>query len=109
MSQINKWVFIVTLLYSIFSRQLLPILYFLVDHPRFTIDLLLNACMNVTVQFFVYYLIQNFRQHIVPFVITIRKILSVVISILWFNHSIVTIQWIGVVVVLSAAIFDFVY
>ena len=61
------------------------------------------------VQIFVYYLIQKFRQHIVPFIITIRKIFSVVISILWFNHSINHIQWLGVIVVFAAAIFDYVW
>jgi hypothetical protein len=57
---------------------------------------------------FVYYLIQKFKQHIAPFVITIRKILSVVISIFWFNHAINGWQWLGVFVVFLAAVFDFV-
>lgn len=57
---------------------------------------------------FVYYLIQKFKQHIAPFVITIRKIFSVVISIFWFNHAINAAQWVGVIVVFSAAVFDFI-
>ena len=109
MSQINKWVFILTLFYSILRMEFLPIFYFIYDHPTFAIDLVLNAGMSSVTQLFVYYLIQKFRQHIVPFVITIRKILSVVISILWFNHSIGGAQWLGIVIVFVAAIFDFVY
>jgi drug/metabolite transporter (DMT)-like permease len=64
--------------------------------------------MNFFVQMFVYYIIQKFKQHVAPFVITIRKIFSVVISIFWFSHSIDVMQWFGVGVVFSAAIFDFV-
>lgn len=109
MAQTNKWVFILTVIYSILTQQFLPIIYFMVDHPWFSLDILLNASMSAIVQFFVYYLIQKFRQHIVPFVITIRKIFSVVISILWFNHSVGVMQWIGVVIVFASAVFDFIY
>ena len=61
------------------------------------------------VQLFVYYLIQKFRQHIVPFIITLRKILSVVLSIIWFHHDISGYQVIGIIVVLLAAVIDFFY
>jgi drug/metabolite transporter (DMT)-like permease len=54
-------------------------------------------------------MIQKFRQHIVPFIITVRKILSVVLSILWFGHDINSYQILGIVVVFLAAIFDFLY
>lgn len=109
MSQINKWVFILTVLYSIACMEFIPIFYYIYDHPRFALDLVLNALLSSVCQLFVYYLIQKFRQHIVPFVITIRKIFSVVISILWFNHSIGGLQWLGIVIVLIAAVFDFIY
>lgn len=109
MAQINKWVFILTVFYSILRMEFLPIFYYIYDHPTFAIDLVLNAFMSSLTQLFVYYLIQKFRQHIVPFVITIRKILSVVISILWFHHSIGPVQWVGIVIVFMAAVFDFVY
>ena len=67
------------------------------------------SVMSTVVQMFVYYLIQKFRQHIVPFIITIRKIFSVVLSILWFSHPLNVTQVLGIIVVFAAAIFDFVY
>lgn len=51
------------------------------------------ACVG---QLFVYYLIFNFKQHVAPFVLTSRKILSGVISIIVFNHPISTFQCVGV-------------
>lgn len=109
MSQINKWVFICCLVFTILSAQFLPIALYMVDHPEFSLDMLFMSVTTTVVQMFVYYLIQKFRQHIVPFVITIRKIFSVVISILWFSHPISAVQTIGIVIVFIAAIFDFVY
>jgi len=35
---------------------------------------------------FIYNMINNFKQHIVPFVITTRKIISVGISMIYFKH-----------------------
>ena len=67
------------------------------------------SVMSTIVQMFVYYLIQKFRQHIVPFIITVRKIFSVVLSILWFEHPLNITQVLGIIVVFAAAIVDFVY
>ena len=44
-----------------------------------------------------------------PFVITVRKILSVILSIVWFDHSMSGMQFVGIFVVFLAAVFDFVY
>lgn len=109
MSQINKWIFFLCVIYTILRMELLPILLYMVDHPQFSLDMLYMSVMSTVVQMFVYYLIQKFRQHIVPFIITIRKIFSVVISIIWFSHPINTTQIVGIFVVFVAAIFDFIY
>lgn len=108
MFQINKWVFVFSLCYSMLTFDLWYIAEFIYDHPTVLYDILGISCMNFFVQMFVYYIIQKFKQHIAPFVITIRKIFSVIISIFWFSHSIHSMQWIGVGVVFSAALFDFI-
>ena len=71
------------------------------------VDIAEVSILNFGVQMFVYYMIQKFKQHVAPFVLTIRKIFSVVISVFWFSHPIHPAQWLGVTVVFSAAIFDF--
>lgn len=71
-------------------------------------DVIGISVMNLFGQMFVYYIITKFKQHIAPFVITIRKIFSVIISIFWFSHFIDGMQWLGVAVVFGAALFDFI-
>lgn len=108
MFQINKWVFVFSIVYSLVTFDFWYISEFIWDHPTVLYDILGISCMNFFVQMFVYYIIQKFKQHVAPFVITIRKIFSVVISIFWFSHAIDAMQWFGVAVVFSAAIFDFI-
>jgi UDP-galactose transporter B1 len=86
MAQTNKWIFFACVIYSLAKFEFFEMFAYIYDHPYIIIDILNNAIMNNICQFFVYYMIQKFRQHIVPFIITIRKIFSVVLSIVWFNH-----------------------
>jgi hypothetical protein len=58
-------------------------------------------------QFVVYTLIKLFKQHIVPFIITTRKIVSVVISILFFKHKTNIIQLSGMALVFGAVVYEF--
>lgn len=109
MTQINKWVFILAVIYSVAKMEFFPMMYFVYDHPSFGVDIVINSVTGTICQLFVYYLIQKFRQHIVPFIVTTRKIFSVVISILWFNHKIGPMQWMGIGTVFLAAIFDFMW
>jgi len=37
-------------------------------------------------QIIVYRLIKEFKQHIVPFVVTTRKVITVVFSLVYFHH-----------------------
>lgn len=37
-------------------------------------------------QIVVYWMITNFKQHVVPFIITTRKLFTVAISIVFFKH-----------------------
>ena len=108
MFQINKWVFVFSICYSLVTLDFWHISEFVWEHPTVLYDILGISCMNFFVQMFVYYIIQKVKHHIAPFVITIRKIFSVVISIFWFSHAIDGMQWLGVVVVFMAAVFDFV-
>jgi UDP-galactose transporter B1 len=58
-------------------------------------------------QIFVYRMAKHFKQHIVPFVITTRKIFTVVISIIVFHHSTTLVQVLGIVIVFGAACFEY--
>jgi len=66
---------------------------------------MLNAILHLGGQFFVYRMIKQFKQHIVPFVITVRKILTIFISVMFFKHETAPAQLIGVFIVLAAVTF----
>ena len=59
-------------------------------------------------QMFVYQMIKEFKQHIVPFVITTRKILTVVISILFYGHATTLLQVVGIMIVFFAASYEYI-
>lgn len=58
-------------------------------------------------QIVVYWMISHFRQHVVPFIITTRKILTVVLSILFFKHTVTIPQILGIIVVFATVFYDF--
>lgn len=58
-------------------------------------------------QIFVYRMIREFKQHIVPFVVATRKIITVALSIIYFGHPTSTGQISSIVVVFSATLYEF--
>lgn len=59
-------------------------------------------------QFFVYRMIKQFKQHVLPFTITTRKIFSVVISIIFYHHKTNIIQIFGIFLVFTTVAYDFI-
>ena len=78
---------------------------FMLTHKWFFIHLTALGLLNCFGQFFVYRMIKEFKQHIVPFVITTRKIFTVAISILFYNHPTSFGQICGVLLVFSVVIY----
>jgi UDP-galactose transporter B1 len=66
--------------------------------------LLLESLMVASGHFFAYYLIAHFKQHVVPFVITTRKALSVLLSIVVYGHQVNAKQWVGIVLVFGGVL-----
>ena len=54
---------------------------------------------------FIFGLIKNFSQLMAPLVLSIRKMLSIVISIIWFGHQLNMYQYLGIILVFSGAMF----
>ena len=56
------------------------------EHHQFLFDLIIWSLLSIEGQFFIYKMIKNFKQHIPPFIITTRKIFTVLLSILYYGH-----------------------
>lgn len=107
MEQINKWVAIVSIISMIASNTLYSACEYTFLHPMFAIHLVGMSLLSCLGQFFVYRMIKQFKQHIVPFVITTRKIMTIFISILYYHHKTTGIQIVGVCIVLLTVIYEF--
>jgi drug/metabolite transporter (DMT)-like permease len=59
-------------------------------------------------QMFVYRMIKQFKQHFPPFVITTRKIFTVGISIVYYQHETNIWQLIGLFLVFALVTYEFV-
>ncbi len=62
--------------------------------------------LQVTGQISIYYIVANFKQHIFPLISATRKIITIVCSILIFNHTLGYLQWIAVGIVFAGMIIE---
>jgi drug/metabolite transporter (DMT)-like permease len=76
-------------------------------HPLFSFHLMLMSTLSFIGHIFIYNMIKDFKQHIVPFVITTRKIISVGISMLYFRHASSLLQVLGILIVFVSTLFEF--
>jgi solute carrier family 35 (UDP-galactose transporter), member B1 len=104
---INKWVTILSLSYALVTGQLHSTYEFTTKYPQFGYDIVTLAVLTAVGQMFVYQLIKQFKQHIVPFVITTRKIFTVVISIIFYNHVTTPLQILAIVLVFCSASYEY--
>lgn len=107
MEVINKWVTIISFISMILSNTVISAFTYAFYHPMFAIHLLGMSLLSCAGQFFVYRMIKQFKQHIVPFVITTRKILTIFISIFYYSHKTSSVQMLGVFIVFFTVIYEF--
>jgi hypothetical protein len=70
----------------IISGQFMPFLYSMWYYPLLDIHMISMTSLAFVGNIFIYTMIRNFKQHIVPFVITTRKIISIGLSVLFYKH-----------------------
>ena len=106
--EINKWCCIVSVGYCALTGQMIDFINYAWLHPLFVVHLLTMASLALIGHIFIYNMIKEFKQHIVPFVITTRKIISVGISMIYFRHMSSLMQVIGILLVFGATLFEFI-
>lgn len=108
MTIINKWVSIISLLYSFLLMELVDMFVFIYEHKVFLMHMLIMGILSTFGQMFVYRMIKQFKQHFPPFVITTRKIFTVGLSIIYYHHETNAFQLIGLVLVFAVVTYEFV-
>jgi drug/metabolite transporter (DMT)-like permease len=69
------------------------------------IDIITDSIATCVGQLFIYYIVHHFRQHIVPLIISTRKILSGIASIIIFKHHVNKIQWLALIFIVLGTIY----
>ena len=106
--KINKWCAVFSFIYLILSGQSKDFVIFCINHPDFMRDLVFLSLAAFVGQLFIYRLIREFKQHIVPFVCTTRKIITVGLSLVYFKHETSFGQVSAILVVFMATVYEFI-
>ncbi len=102
----NFYGFVFSLLFSIVSGTLIPSIDFVSSHQLVLQDILLMCGLQLFGQNCIYFIVANFKQHIFPLIATTRKLLTVLISIYLYNHTINLYQWLAVFLVFGSMIYE---
>lgn len=108
MTEINKWVTLLSILYALVLGELFAMCTYIVTHRLFLFHMLAMGVLSAVGQMFVYRMIKQFKQHFVPFVITTRKIFTVALSIVFYHHETNSFQVIGLIMVFGVVTYEFV-
>lgn len=87
--------------------EALTAIKFALTHELFGIHLAGLSFLGCAGHFIIYRMINAFKQHIVPFIITTRKVFTVCISLIFYNHKTNAGQIIGILAVLGVVIYEF--
>ena len=78
------------------QNELASALDFIARHPSVFKDILAFAACGAIGQLFIYYTLSKFSSLLLVTVTVTRKMLTMMLSVLWFGHSLTSLQWLGV-------------
>ena len=78
------------------SNELRSALAFIRQYPQVGYDILLFAVFGAVGQIFIFHTLQVYSSLLLVTVTVTRKMMSMVLSVLWFGHRIRGLQWVGV-------------
>lgn len=107
MVKIHLIMFTLSLVLELVTWNLISYLVFMYEHPLYIGHLAAQISCSFIGQIFVYRMIKQFKQHVVPFTVTTRKIMSVFWSILFFGHSTNWIQIVSIFGLLAVVCWEF--
>ncbi|MCJ1372525.1 UDP-galactose transporter [Loxospora ochrophaea] len=78
------------------SSELASALAFTHRHPTIISDLLAFSACGAVGQIFIYYTLSHFSSLLLVTVTVTRKMLTMMLSVVWFGHRLSGMQWVGV-------------
>jgi UDP-galactose transporter B1 len=83
------------------SNELVDALAFIQRHPRVGYDVLAFSLCGAVGQVFIFHTLQVYSSLLLVTVTVTRKMMSMILSVIWFGHKIQGMQWLGVALVFS--------
>lgn len=109
MLKMNGWSFLMLGLASTISGEVESFIYFAQRHPQVITKILSFGVVGAFGQIFIFYMISMFGTLSCSIVTTIRKCLTIVISVVINANPLMTHQWIGAALVFASVIADVLY
>lgn len=94
------------LLLSPWSNELSQALSFAHKYPRLLPDVFLFGLCGALGQIFVFYTLQHFGSLLLTTLTVTRKLFTIMISLLWFDHNLASIQYLCVLLVFIALVLE---
>ncbi|KNC52171.1 drug/Metabolite transporter superfamily [Thecamonas trahens ATCC 50062] len=79
---------------------------FIIEHPDTVIDLLIFSTASALGQIAIFLALTSLGALLLTIITTTRKFFTILLSLVWFGHSLAFGQWIGIAVVFSALAID---
>ena len=102
----NLFAFIFVLGSALLTGDFFKSIRFCVRHPTVMVDIFLVSILQVIGQISIYYVVANFKQHMWPLISTTRKVMTILLSIYIYNHKIVPLQWLSIILIFGGLIYE---
>ncbi|XP_063704768.1 solute carrier family 35 member B1 homolog isoform X2 [Culicoides brevitarsis] len=109
MSQINLYSAIFVIIGATSMNELSEFLSFVNRHPHVLYNIAVLTIMNVIGQIFVYAILTTNGSLACSYATTVRKLFSILLSVILFRHVIQWYQWVGLAVTFGVLFLDTVY
>ena len=95
-----------SILVLVFQTTASLALQFCIQHPEVIIDIALFSFSSAMGQIFIYEVVATFGALVLSIVTTTRKFFTLMLSLLWYGHTLTSQQWIGVALVFCGLTVD---
>ncbi|QSL65440.1 hypothetical protein MERGE_002751 [Pneumocystis wakefieldiae] len=92
-----------TLYLLCFTNELVTTHEFIKKYPSIIFDILIYGCSGAIGQLFIFHTLEKYGSLILITITLTRKMLTLLLSLIWFNHKLTIGQWIGVALVFYGA------
>lgn len=106
MGVVNFYAILLTGAVLLVRQEALTALTYVLEHPAILDDLLFFAISSAVGQVFIFATVAHFDSLLLTTVTTIRKFLTIVVSVFGHGHGLSVAQWLCVLLVFGAIVFD---